>query len=134
MKSIVRIVVLVAVVGACLAPLGFARVVYNTIDPIAVVTDHGRQLLVTGPITCTAGEQAHFRVTVTQRETGAMAEGHALVTCTGVNQQWELHASTQGSELFQEGPATAVAIARTSDRGAVTDAHQWLVAITLVRQ
>jgi hypothetical protein len=98
------------------------------------VTDNGRQILVTGPITCTAGERAQLRVTVTQRETGAMAEGHALVSCTGVDQQWELHASTQGSQLFQDGPATAVAIARTSDRGDITDAHQWLVAITLERE
>jgi hypothetical protein len=134
MKYLTATATALVVVGACLAPLVFARIIGNTIDPVAVVTDHGRQLVVTGPITCTAGERATFRVTVTQRETGAMAEGHALVTCTGVNQQWELHVSTQGSELFQEGPATAVAIARTPDRGAVTDAHQWLVAITLVRQ
>ena len=71
-------------------------------------------------------------MTVTQRSTGAVAEGRTLITCTGNIQQWEIHASTQGNETFQDGPATAVAIARTTSRGEATDAHQWLVAITLV--
>jgi hypothetical protein len=71
-------------------------------------------------------------VTVTQRATGAVAEGHTRLTCTGNTQQWEVHASTRGQEIFEEGPATAVALARTSDREDITDAHQWLVDITLV--
>ena len=96
------------------------------------MTDTGRQIIVTGPIACTAGERAYLRVTVSQRATGAVAEGRSLVTCTGNTQQWEVHASTQGNETFEEGPATAVAIARTTDRGETTDAHQWLVNITLV--
>ena len=70
-------------------------------------------------------------MTVTQRSTGAVAEGRTLITCTGNIQQWEIHASTQGNETFQDGPATAVAIARTTSRGEATDAHQWLVNITL---
>ncbi len=86
----------------------------------------------TGPIECTERERAHLRVTVTQRETGAMAEGRTRITCTGDTQQWGVHASTHGKEAFQEGPATAVALARTSNRGETTDAHQWLVDITLV--
>ena len=35
--------------------------------------------------------------------------------------------------IFQEGPATAVAVALTTVRGETTDAHQWLVNITLVQ-
>ena len=73
-------------------------------------------------------------MTVTQRTTGAVAEGRTRFTCTGNTQQWEVHASTRANETFQEGPATAVAIARTSDRGDITDAHQWLVDITLVEE
>jgi hypothetical protein len=71
-------------------------------------------------------------VTVTQRSTGALAEGRTLITCTGNTQQWEAHASTQGRETFEEGPAIAVAVAHTSERGVTTDANQWLVDITLV--
>jgi hypothetical protein len=39
--------------------------------------------------------------------------------------------ATQGSAAFEAGPATAVAIAVTSVKGEVTDAHQWLVEVML---
>ena len=71
-------------------------------------------------------------MTVTQRETGAVAEGYAFITCAGVSEQWEVHAVAQGKATFEEGPATAVGVASTSSRGTATDAHQWLVDITLV--
>ena len=126
-----------AVIGVSLAfllfaPLTFARIVLNTIDPIATVTDNGRHIVVTGPLTCTRGEQAFLEVTVTQRPTGAVAEGRSRVICTGNSQQWEVHAATQGQASFAEGPAIAVAIGRTANRGEITDAHQWLVNVTLV--
>ncbi|MEO6408327.1 MAG: hypothetical protein ABIO45_06185 [Burkholderiaceae bacterium] len=111
-----------------------AKISLNTIDAGAVMSDDGRHLVVTGPIACTAGERAHQRVIVTQRATGALAEGQTLVVCTGHLQQWEIHAAIQGRQTFQLGSATAVAAARTSERGETTDAHQWLVGITLVAQ
>ncbi len=114
--------------------MAFARVAYNTIDPVAIVTDNGRQLVVTGPIECTDSDRAYARVTVTQRSTGAVAEGHTRITCTGDAQQWEIHAATQGTQTFTEGPATAVGLARTTQRGQTDDAHQWLVDVTLVRE
>ncbi|MGH8583369.1 MAG: hypothetical protein ACREWG_11410 [Gammaproteobacteria bacterium] len=92
----------------------------------------GRHLIVTGPIACTASERAYLRVTVTQRETGAGAVGRTRIICTGDTQQWEVHAATRGKESFQEGRATAVALARTTDRGDATDAQPCLVNITLV--
>jgi hypothetical protein len=132
MKRLVSAAMVLTLVGVFGAPAAFARIAFNTIDPVAIVTDTGQHIIVTGPIACTAGERAFLRVTVSQRATGAVAEGRTLITCTGNTQQWEVHASTQGNETFEEGPATAVAIARTTDRGETTDAHQWLVNITLV--
>jgi hypothetical protein len=44
----------------------------------------------------------------------------------------EVHAVTHGKASFEEGPATAVALGSTTSRGQATDAHQWLVDITLV--
>jgi len=76
-------VAVAALLGAGLAPAAFARILVNTIDPTAVVTDGGRQLVVTGPIGCTTGERAFLHVTVTQRTTGALAEGSTRVVCTG---------------------------------------------------
>ena len=132
MNCLVLAAIVMALVGVGIASMAFAGIALNTIDPVAVVTDNGRHIIVTGPIACTEGQRAYLRVTVTQRVTGAVAEGRTLITCTGDTQQWEVFASTQGNETFQEGPATAVALARTTDRGDTDDAHQWLVEITLI--
>ena len=127
-------VIALSLIGVATAPVAVARVVANTIDAVAFVADAGRLLVVTGPITCTAGERGILRVTVTQRETGALAEGQALVVCSGGPQEWEVHAAIQGRESFQVGSAIAVASARTRARGDTTDAHQWSVPITLVTE
>jgi hypothetical protein len=124
--------VAVTVLSVVLTRMTFARVVGNTVDPLAVVTDNGRHLVLTGPIACTPNEIALVEVTVTQRDTGAVAVGRTRITCTGAVVQWEIHASTQLAERFEEGPATAVALARTVNGGDTTDAHQWLVPVTLI--
>ena len=127
-------VIVLVIAGLFLAQGALARLVFNTIDSEAIVTAHGRHLVVTGPIQCTAGEQTFLRVTVTQRQTGAVAEGGTLISCTGDLQHWEVRASTLGKASFQPGAAVATAIATTHDHGDTTDAHQWLVAITLVEE
>ena len=129
-RTALALVLILAAVFA--ASIAYARVVFNTIDPVATATDDGLHLIVTGPVTCTQGERLHTRLTVTQRSTGAIAEGRTLDRCTGEAQQWEVHASVVGRNAFEPGAATAVAIGRTADRGETTDAHQWLVEITLV--
>ncbi len=140
-KCLVSAAMVLTLAGVFIAPTAFARAInrvearfpaLTAIEPVAIVTDNGRHIIATGPIGCTEGQRAYVQVTVTQRATGAVAKGHTRITCTGDIQQWEVHASTQGKETFQEGPATAVALARTTDRGDTDDAHQWLVNITLV--
>jgi hypothetical protein len=131
-QCFVSAAMLLTLVGVCIAPMAFAGIFLNTIDPVTIVTDNGRHLIVTGPIACTESQTADLRVTVTQRTTGAVAEGRTRFTCTGDTQHWEVHASTQGNETFQEGAATAVALGRTTLHGDTDDAHQWLVNITLV--
>ncbi len=135
-QCLVTPAIVITLVGVLLAPVAFAKVALNTIDPVAVVADHGRHLVVTGPISCTAGETAYLRITVTQRSTGAVAEGQSRITCTGETeiQPWEVLAVTQGKASFKEGAAWAVGLARTTDRRDTTDAHQWLVNVTLVAE
>lgn len=133
-KFAVTAVLASVLAGLFAASVAFAKISMNTIDPVAVVSDDGRHLFVTGPVECTVGERSRLRVTVSQRSTGAVAEGRTFDTCTGGAQQWEVEASILGKARFEEGPATAVAIAVTSDRGEATDAHQWLVNITLVAE
>jgi hypothetical protein len=108
-----------------------AGIALNTIDPVAHLTERGRELMVTGPIVCTAGERTTLHVTVTQRTTGAVGQGDTRLTCTGALQQWEVRVSHHKRAAFAYGAATAVALARTRVQGAPTDAHQWLVELTV---
>jgi hypothetical protein len=74
-------------------------------------------------------------VTVTQRTTGALAEGDTHLVGTGTTNQWSVRAQTVGRQTFAPGPATATALALTvAEGGVVTDAHQWLVNITVVEE
>ena len=123
---------IVTIAGALIIRTAFARIVRNTIDPVAKITDNGRQIVVTGPLTCSENQRTFLRLTVTQRSTGALAEGQTFVECLTTSQKWEIRIAAQGNETFQEGPATAVALARTTTgQGNNDDAHQWLVNVTL---
>ena len=131
---LVTAALLATVAGVFVARTAFARVTFNTIDPVARVSDQGRHLTVTGPLAFTAGETAYLRVTVTQRATGAVAEGDAVLSGTGTTNQWQVLATAQGKPVFAPGPAEAVGLAVTTTRGTTTDAHQWLVQITLANE
>jgi hypothetical protein len=133
-KWVVSAAIVLTVAGIFVARTAFARIVRNTIDPVGIVADRGRHVTVTGPISFDAGDRAELRVTVTQRSTGAVAEGRGFLTGIGELQQWEVETTAEGSASFEAGPATAVALARTTVGGKATDAHQWLVDITLVRE
>lgn len=53
---LVSAALLLTLAGVFAARTAFAKVVRNTIDPIGIVADHGRQVTVTGPIAVTAGD------------------------------------------------------------------------------
>jgi hypothetical protein len=110
----------------------FAKITFNTIDPVGIVADKGRKVIVTGPIAVTDGERTELRVTVTQRSTGAVAEGVIVFAGTGQTNQWEVTVRAEGRAAFETGPAAVVGLARSSVQGQATDAHQWLVNITLL--
>jgi hypothetical protein len=118
--------------GPFVARTAFARVTANTVDPIDIVADNGHHLTIAGPIAVTAGEKVELRVTVSQRSTGAVAQGVAFLSGTGAPARWKVEAIAEGAATFEEGPATAVALARTTAGGKTTDAHQWLVEVQLV--
>ena len=125
---------LIILAGVFVARTAFARVTYNTIDTVGLVADKGRQVTVTGPVAVTPGERTEMRVTVTQRSTGAVAEGVIFFAGTGQTNQWEVTAVAEGRAAFEAGPATVVGLARSSVHGQATDAHQWLVNVTLLRE
>jgi hypothetical protein len=72
---LVPVALVVALAGVFVARTAFAKIVQNTIDPVATLSEQGRHLTLTGPLAVTAGERVALRVTVTQRTTGALAEG-----------------------------------------------------------
>jgi hypothetical protein len=123
---------LLIVCSVLIAPKVFARISVNTIDTIATIAENGRSIIVTGPVQNDQVEWNDQHVTVTQRTTGAVAEGHLRFRGTITEQQWEVEASVKGDNLFEPGPATAVALCVATRHGEVTDAHQWLVNIELV--
>ena len=127
--------ILLILAAVFVARTALARVVNNTIDPVAVVSDDGRSVHLTGPLACDQNQTADLRVTLTQRTTGAVATGRIIFPCTTTVQQWEVDLRAKGREIFAPGSATAVALARTTIAdGESDDAHQWLVEITLVSQ
>jgi len=131
---LVSTTLLVILAGGFVARTAFAKLAANTIDPIGIVAGKGRQVTVTGPIAVTTDERTELRVTVTQRSTGAVAEGVIFFTGSGQTNQWELTAVAEGGAGFTPGPATVVALARSSVQGQSTDAHQWLVNVTLLHE
>ena len=131
LRYLLAMVLVFSLAGSIVLPT-FGGIALNTIDPAARMTERGQLIFITGPITCTAGERVTLHITVTQRSTGAVGQGRTRFTCAGVLQQWEARAVSHGTALFEEGPATAVALARTRARGVPTDAHQWLAELTLL--
>jgi len=120
-------------VALCIPQIGLARKLSaNTVDAQATLTNDRTRILLTGPISCTQEEWVDLRVTETQRSTGALAEGHIRFLGSTTQQQWELEANARGGADFEEGTATAVALAVTTHKGRATDAHQWLVQIELI--
>jgi hypothetical protein len=117
----------------CLPLVGLApKLAANTVDQSATLMNDGARIVLTGPIRCTQEEWVDMRVTVTQRSTGATAEGRVRLQGTTTTQQWELTANSQGGAAFEAGEATAVAMAVATSKGVATDAHQWLVTIELL--
>jgi hypothetical protein len=117
---------------ALLTPLAYAKISLNTIDPILTVSHDGRHVLVSGPLACDRTQPVLMRVTVTQRTTGAIAEGYATVIGSTTERHWQIHAHTLGGPKFEPGAATVVGLARSGWIGHADDAHQWLVNVTLV--
>jgi len=119
-------------------PIGLAIRNYsiqsNTIHPTATIGNGGKKVVVTGPISATEGAEINLRVTLTQRSTGAVAEGRTRFVATGDVETWEVTVDAEGDERFRPGGAAGVALALAEDRRKVDDAHQWLVNVTLVEK
>jgi hypothetical protein len=101
-------------------------------DPTAKISNNGHVIRATGPVTCDLGERLFLRLTVTQLETAAYAEGRTRARCTGAELQWQVRALSRLRTRFAQGIAQACALGITRRNGHPTDAHQWCVDVTLV--
>ena len=54
-NRLVSAAIVLTLAGVFVASMAFAKLVRNTIDDVAIVTDNGRHLIVTGPIECNSG-------------------------------------------------------------------------------
>lgn len=101
-------------------------------DPTAEVSKNGRVIRATGPVTCDVGERFSLRLTITQPQTAAYAEGRTRAQCTGAELQWEVRAIGLLRTQFAEGTAQACALGITRSDGRPTDTDQWCVEVALV--
>ena len=112
--------------------IGNSAAFFGRTDPTAEVSKNGHVVRTTGPVTCDVGERLFLRLTVTQLETAAYAEGRTRARCTGAELQWQVRALGRLRTRFAQGTAQACALGITRRNGRPTDAHQWCVDVTLV--
>jgi hypothetical protein len=103
-----------------------------TIDPTATRAIGGSYAVITGTISCTAGESFQVNLTMGQSATGAQAHGSAAGSCTGGADSWKVTALTRvDSPLLQRGLARVCWNAATYLVGESTDVRQSCQTITL---
>ena len=86
----------------------------------------GGHVQIGGHAVCAEGAVADLRVTITQRGTGAVAEGRTRIACTGDETSWEIQGATVGRGAFSTtGPATACGLLEITGANDLRDAVQW---------
>jgi hypothetical protein len=114
----------VAVAGAIAAS--------STVSDSARLAAGGRALQVGGVVRCSACRGFTLGATVSQRGSGAIAQGGVRCTCDGVAEHWLLTARAREGTTFRRGPArVCVWVTARSQGGEAIDARQWCESVTL---
>jgi hypothetical protein len=90
-----------------------------------ILTQNGREVLVTGHFDCQSGEDYEIQTAVTQSSTGALSRGRTQGRCSGRTEQFEAATWVYDEALFEAGTAQACAMIITRARNKVTDVFQW---------
>jgi len=134
LKRELLVVALMATTMIALPASASAGVVLNTIDREAILGAGGR-VAVTGPLRCSGVERARIRVTVSQRTTGAVAEGRWRGLCRRTTKTWTATRFVpHGAAMFKTGTAQVCALAVTRRAERPTDAKQWCRRIKLTSE
>jgi hypothetical protein len=114
----------------------FGGTYLNTIEPVA--TMNGRHLQVTIIYGCTQTQSVTLRVTATQRNVGAVAQGWRTTTCGQAVEHIPVNLTTFGVNRFiptldasQDQVVEICALGLTSINGQTDDSHQWCKEVTL---
>lgn len=90
-----------------------------------VLTQNGREVLLTGHVTCSKGDDYEIQTAVTQSTTGALARGRMQGRCSGRTESFEAPTWVYDEALFVAGPAQACGVLITRTRSKVSDVFQW---------
>ena len=135
LKRALLVMALMATTMIALTASASAGVVLNTIDREASLDAGGHVVEATGPIRCSQVERATIRVTVSQRTSGAVAEGRWRGRCRRSTRTWTATRFVpQGAAIFEAGRAQACALAVTRRAKRGTDAKQWCRTIELTTE
>jgi hypothetical protein len=122
---------LVLALGVATAAMGagaaLAVMTGNTIDSVGALAKEGRQAGVTVLLTCDRAQTVRLQVTVSQGSTGTVAERRLAVRCGTEPGRFPVAAQARAQDRFEEGAATACAVAEAQD-----DARRWCKEVTLV--
>lgn len=85
-----------------------------------------------GVVRCTGCRSFTLGATVSQRGTGALAQGGIRCICHGTAERWSLTARAQAGVRFEPGAArVCVWVAARGAGGRALDARQWCEPVTL---
>ncbi len=104
-------------------------------DDTATIARDGRTVRIGGPLRCAEGATADIDVTITQGAGGAVATGHARVSCPDHDTSFTLDARTTAQAAFV--PASTVhacGTARIHAAAVDVDSFQWCRDVTLLPQ
>jgi hypothetical protein len=115
---------LVMMLGLVVAMPAAAFVNIPTLNPKATLSASGTSAVVSGTITCTAGDEVGIDIIIQQAsgQVNAAGQGQATITCNGQVQNWSATVDVLIGSSFKKGPAVVLFSASDNTDGNDTPA------------
>jgi hypothetical protein len=109
-----------------LATVAIADIEEGEFDDDGFVSSDGRHVTTQVSLECDEGERYFLRLTITQDESGALAQARQPGECTEDDMDVVVSAPARGKTLFEANEETeACALVRTRDKSEISDAEQF---------
>ena len=122
----------VALIAVASAWPASGSITTNTFSATGEIRNEGRLVTLTAQLTCTEGQIAQIRATLSQGD--SFAQDSAGADCTGAVQSFPLRLRAE-TNRFEAGTATVCGLAlnrvRQQDRAPLVDTRQWCKDVTL---